>query len=325
MALLKFAAAALAWLGRQGTRAVAISIFVGLALPQLAAVFKPYVTGQIFLLLCLAFLRVDPAALIGHVRRPRLSLAAAVWSVLVLPALLGGLYLLAGLDRFPDLFLSLVLQIATPPIMSAPAFAALLGLDAALSLSLLVISVALTPIVAPIIVTIFVGTSVEISPIDLGIKLFLLLAGAALLAGVVRLIAGAPWVERQRDSIDGLNVIILFAFAVALMEEVHARIFADPLLVLGLTALTFVLSLGIVAVTMLLFRPAGAARAFAVGLSAGHRNMGLMLAATGGLVPDLTWLYFALAQFPIYLLPYLLGPLARRLQAAPWSESVSKS
>jgi BASS family bile acid:Na+ symporter len=41
--------------------------------------------------------------------------------------------------------------------------------------------------------------------------------------------------------------------------------------------------------------------------------MGLMLAATGGIVPDLTWLYFALAQFPIYLLPQILKPLAGRI------------
>ena len=41
----------------------------------------------------------------------------------------------------------------------------------------------------------------------------------------------------------------------------------------------------------------------------------MMLAATGFLVPDIAWLYFALAQFPIYLLPHLLKPLARRLAA----------
>ena len=40
----------------------------------------------------------------------------------------------------------------------------------------------------------------------------------------------------------------------------------------------------------------------------------VMLAATGFAVPDVSWLYFALAQFPIYLLPHLLRPLARRLQ-----------
>ena len=33
-------------------------------------------------------------------------------------------------------------------------------------------------------------------------------------------------------------------------------------------------------------------------------------------LPELVWLYFALCQFPIYLLPQLLKPLARRLTRA---------
>jgi BASS family bile acid:Na+ symporter len=41
--------------------------------------------------------------------------------------------------------------------------------------------------------------------------------------------------------------------------------------------------------------------------------MGLMLAATDGVLPGTTWLYFALSQFPIYLSPQLLKPIVRRL------------
>jgi hypothetical protein len=36
------------------------------------------------------------------------------------------------------------------------------------------------------------------------------------------------------------------------------------------------------------------------------------VAATGAL-PDLTWLYFALSQFPIYLSPQLLKPMVGRM------------
>ncbi len=36
-----------------------------------------------------------------------------------------------------------------------------------------------------------------------------------------------------------------------------------------------------------------------------------MLAATAGALPAATWLYFALAQFPIYVTPQLLRPIAR--------------
>jgi BASS family bile acid:Na+ symporter len=38
-----------------------------------------------------------------------------------------------------------------------------------------------------------------------------------------------------------------------------------------------------------------------------------MLAATGFAVPDIAWLYLALAQFPIYLPPHLLKPGAKHL------------
>ena len=46
-----------------------------------------------------------------------------------------------------------------------------------------------------------------------------------------------------------------------------------------------------------------------------QRNMGLMVAATDGVLPGTTWLYFALSQFPIYLSPQLLKPLVTRLSA----------
>lgn len=37
-----------------------------------------------------------------------------------------------------------------------------------------------------------------------------------------------------------------------------------------------------------------------------RRNVGLMAAAQPGSLPDLSWLYFALVQLPIYLTPLLL-------------------
>jgi len=42
MPILTALRAALAWLGRQGTRALAVSVFFGLAVPQLAVYVKPY-------------------------------------------------------------------------------------------------------------------------------------------------------------------------------------------------------------------------------------------------------------------------------------------
>src|SRR5450432_2316776 len=59
-------AAALTLIGRHGTLLAAISVFVGLAVPVLAAAFKPYLGEAIIVMLTLAFLRVDPAELRKH-------------------------------------------------------------------------------------------------------------------------------------------------------------------------------------------------------------------------------------------------------------------
>jgi hypothetical protein len=311
-------ARALAWLGRHGTRAVAVSVFVGLAVPPLAALFKPIVPEAVFGLLVLAFLRVDPRELRGHFTDPALVAGATAWIMLITPTALGAGLLLLGLkERIPDLMLALVLQGVAPPIMSAPAFAALMGLEAALSLATLVACMALTPVTASVFAKLVVGSGSLLSPLALGIKLFLILGGSALAAAMLRRIAGGRWVEGQRLRIDGMSVVLLFVFAVAVMDGVAARLVADPAFVLALVTLAFALALGQTALTTAVFARAGWGRAFAIGLSCGHRNMGLMLAAAGGSVPDLTWLYFGLAQFPIYLVPQLLQSVARRLVAHP--------
>ena len=97
------------------------------------------------------------------------------------------------------------------------------------------------------------------------------------------------------------------------MESVGARFLASPMTTTALAALAFVVYFAVLFLTVLLFLSAGRERALALGFMASQRNMGLMLAATGGALPDLTWLYFALSQFPIYLSPQLLQPLARRI------------
>src|ERR1700722_6344605 len=89
MSWLMRAAAALAWIGRQGTRAVALSVFAGLALPWLAAAAEPASPRSRFVLLCLAFLRVRMADLRGHVRRPGLVLAVLAWMMIATPLAAG--------------------------------------------------------------------------------------------------------------------------------------------------------------------------------------------------------------------------------------------
>lgn len=313
--ILDKSAALLSWLGRQSTRAVAAIVIGGIAAPPIGALFKPFVTEAVFVLLCIAFLRVDTGAFHACMRRPFIVLAATAWTSLVIPILFGAGCLAFGLkDQAPELFLGFMLQGIASPMMAAPALAALMGFDATLVLVTLVTSTALIPFTAPLFVRIFVGSALTIAPLTLGIKLFAILAGSSLIGLTVRRFAGLTAIERQKEKIDGFNILVLFVFVAVIMENVAARFFAAPMTTIGLTALAFAVFFAVFCLTTLLFACAGRERALALGFMASQRNMGLMLAATGGALPDLTWLYFALSQFPIYLSPNLLRPLVRRIR-----------
>jgi BASS family bile acid:Na+ symporter len=316
--LINAPAAAVAWLGRQGTRAIAALVFVGIVAPPIDALLKPFVTEAIFVLLCIAFLRVDPMAVRGYLGRPGIVVAAVGWTMLVIPVLFGTTCVLLGLpDRSPDLMFALMLQAVASPMMAAPAFAALMGLDATLVLVTLVAGSALIPITAPLLALVFIP-ALTLSPLVLGLKLFVILAGSALVAFAVRGMAGPAAIARHRDEIDGVNILVVFVFVAAVMEHVAARFIAQPAAMIALAALAFVVYVAVLSLTVIAFAAAGRERAVVLGLVASQRNMGLMLAATGGALPDIVWLYFALCQFPIYLSPQLLKPLARRVIADQW-------
>jgi hypothetical protein len=303
---------ALTWLGGQGTRAIAALVFIGIAVPPVGELLKPFVTEAIFLLLCISFTRVDLGALRGHLRRPGIVIAATAWTMLGVPLISGASCLAAGLDRHsPDLFLALMLQAVASPMMAAPALAAVMGLDSTLALITLVASTAMVPFTAPLFAYVFFGATLTLSPLGLGLKLVAILAGSLLVAAAIRWSVGGAAIARRKAAIDGFNILILFVFVAAVMGNVVGGFWADPVKTIELTTLAFAVFFALVGLTTLIFRRAGRERALALGLMVSQRNMGLMVAATDGVLPGTTWLYFAMSQFPIYLSPQLLKPLVR--------------
>jgi hypothetical protein len=307
-------AAALVWLGSQGTRAIAALVFIGIAVPPAGELLKPYVTEAIFLLLCASFLRVDLGALRTYLRRPGLVLAATAWTMLAVPLLSGCICFLTGVNlRAADLYLALMLQTMASPMMAAPALATVMGLDATLVLITLVLGTAIVPITAPLFAYVFLGSALTLSPLALGLKLLAILAGSLGVAVAIRWSAGSEAIRRHARLIDGTTVVFLFVFVSAVMGNVAGGFLSDPVRALKLTLLAFAVFFALLGVTAAIFRKAGYERAMALGLMVSQRNMGLMLAATDGILPGTTWLYFALSQFPIYLTPQLLKPIVQRL------------
>jgi predicted Na+-dependent transporter len=309
---------ALEWLGGQGTRAIAALVFFGIAIPPAGQLLKPYVAEAIFLLLCASFLRVDLALLRDHLRRPRLVLAASAWTMLAIPMISGTVWFFTGLDRHSsDLYLALMLQAVASPMMASPALAAVMGLDSTLVLVTLVVSTSLVPFTAPFFAYLFLGPALTLSPLALGAKLLVILMGSLVVASAIRWCSGGEAIKRYARMIDGMNILVLFVFVSAVMGNVGNEFLSDPIRVASLTALAFAVFFAMIGLTVAIFCKSGYARAMALGLMVAQRNMGLMVAATGGVLPETAWLFLGLSQFPIYLTPQLLKPIVQRLVRPP--------
>ncbi len=303
---------ALGWIGKRGTFALTASILIGMTLPFLSAYARPFLSEAVFVLLVLAFLRVDPSAARRRLKRPAIICLASIWIMAVIPV---AACLLLGLapqvKLSPDVILIFFIVAAAPPVMSSPAFIYLMGLDGALSLTVLIAATALTPLTAPLAAEVMFGGVLDFDGLALAFRLAGLLGGSLAVAGLIRAMAGPGRIVAAKSQVDGLNVLVLLFFAVAAMDGVAASFAAYPWFTLGIAGLTFIVAFLQIGLTLLVFAPASRADAFAIAHSTGNRNMGLMVAALGGTVPELTWLWFALGQLPIYMLPMILKPLAR--------------
>jgi bile acid:Na+ symporter, BASS family len=305
----------LGWIGKYGTQGFAISIFVGLALPQFAAAARPLLAITIFIFVMLTFARADVGEVKALLAKPRPLIMASLWLVLA-PALIVFLLLtIIGRDTLdPGLVLGLAVLGAAPPIMSAPAVAMMLGLQPTLLLTAVLVTTSFAPILSPLLVELIAGAAV---PLDISVliqRLLLLIGGAVIGAFALRKIMGTERIKAHKQTFDGIGVLMYFLFAVAAMDGVMDAARSDLPRVLQFTGVAFLLAImGFAAAWLALARMPEAER-FVLGYGTCQRNMGLLIAALGAAAPKTTFLFFALAQFPIYLMPQIVKPFARRFR-----------
>lgn len=302
----------LAFVGRHGPISFAVSIFLGLALPGLASTMRPVLPVCIFFFVTLAFARADFGGVRRVLYRPGWLAFAFAWITFAMPLLISLGILAVGRGALsPGLLLGMALVGAAPPLMGFPVYAALLGLDNSMGVTLLVLSLVATPFVSPPLADVIAGEAVPIDPVQLGVRLLLMLAGCGVACMALRKAAGTARLGAWRNELDGVNVLLYFLFAIAAMDGVIAAAFATPMKVLGYLLLGCALAgLGF-AMTQVVMRRFGPGESFVLGLGTGMRNTGLLVAAMGSACPPDTYLFFSLLQFPIYCAPMLVAPLAR--------------
>jgi bile acid:Na+ symporter, BASS family len=306
----------LAAIGRRGTEGFALSIFMGLALPQLASHARPLLPISIFCFTTVVFMRADYGVIRQLFAHPAKLIAGSLWLVVAPALLIGGALAFIGRENLdPGLVLGLAILGAAPPIMSSPAVAIIYGFEPSLIIACVLVITTLSPLVAPFLVDLLAGAAVPLDRSVLALRLLLFIGGGMVAAGLIRAWLGKTKISGMKAQLDGFGVVMYFVFAIAAMDGVTSAAMANPQRVAFFLAIAFAIStVGIIAASLVL-RFAKPTDRFMLGYGTGQRNMGLLVAALGAGVTPTTYLFFALAQFPIYLLPWLLKPVAKRLAA----------
>lgn len=308
-------ASALALLGRYGTQGFALSIFLGLALPQFSAAARPLLPITIFCFTTVVFMRADLRVIAGLVRRPGKLIHSCLWLMFGPPLLLAtGIVLVGHQNIDPGLLLGLAIMGAAPPIMSSPAVAILYGFEPSLIIASVILTTIASPLIAPPLVEWLAGAAVPLDRMALTLRLVMFIGGGMVVAMAIRHWLGAKRIAELKPNLDGFGVLMYFIFAIAAMDGVTRAALERPGQVALFVAVAFLISAVGLGFVWLLLRRFPASERFMIGYGTGQRNMGLLVAALGAGVPPTTYLYFALAQFPIYLLPWLLRGVAARIR-----------
>ena len=296
----------LGFLGRHAPQAMALGVFVGLVLPSVADMLRPWLAPAVWVLLYVAMMRIAWRDLVERMRRPVFSAALIFWMLIVTPTIVAGA--LAFFDIRPGLVAAMVLAASSAPLFSTPSLGVMFGLDGALLLIVLVATTFLVPLTLPLMASMLIGFDLGAEPSALMLRLGGLVLSAAVCAVITRWLFGETRVAAAAQVLDGFSVVLLI-------------IFADPLDIAYVAALSFALYTGLMILGFTVFALAapgvGQRGSLSAGFISGTRNLAIILAVLPANVDLDVPLFFAVGQFPIYIMPMVLRPVFRKLLDRP--------
>ncbi len=299
-------------LSRHATLAFVIGIGVAILSPMASEFVGPVLPVLIFSMLTLSVLRVKTSALGQHARRPGKAVAVIVW-MLVFSPLVIGLTLLAIAPVRSELMAPLLFYTAMPPLTAVPALALLFGIDAALAIIVLMGASLLTPLILPPMMLIVLGVEIDISIGELFLRLATLVFGSFIAGLSLRKLIGEEGLAKHAPSLDGIIVLVMVLIVIAVFDGTHATLAANPKLGVTLAALAVGAAIFFQTVSALIFLPLGLKTALTAGMLSGNRNLALVLAMLGDTATLEIALFVAVGQVPVYLLPMVQRPVARKL------------
>lgn len=288
--------------------ALAGSVLLGLLAPPLAELARPLLFPSLFFLMLLSMVSIDlPAELRATLVRRREVARIALWQMVGLPLLVGVVHRFSPLGGELTAFAFFTACAGT--LFGAPAFAVLLGVDRGVVLRGVLAATLLMPLtLPPLAAVIGAGGALDLFGYLWRLAVFLLLP-MAIGWGWRRVVPE----DRIADSAMLRRGPILFLgiFALAVMDGVGPMFVAESGRMAALVGTAFAVHWGFFGATRLVFLRAGRNVATAAALLAAYRNLGLLLAVAGPMLPADFIVFVAVWQLPMYVTPLLWERVGR--------------
>jgi predicted Na+-dependent transporter len=302
----------LTFAGRNGPLMLFVGVLIGLVAPPVADAARPLLGLAVFVFTLGAFLKVDLASFRKELERPASTACMLSWTTFGVPLVMLGILRLTQPEG--PLAQGMMLCALAPPVGSAAAIAAMLGLSAPLALLATVVPTVLSPLYLPPLASWLAGYQLHIDPVAMTERLLLIVGGACACATLLKRYAGR-FVAQNPHAMTGIAVLGLILVAIGAMRGMRSYFVAHPQEVANCVALAFAVNAGFQGVGAILFAPAGRLHALTVGLVSGNRNVTLVWAAASASLigQQQVELYLAASVLPIFMLPALTRPAVARM------------
>jgi BASS family bile acid:Na+ symporter len=303
----------LRWAGQNGAAVVIAGVVIGLCLPPLAQLARPYLAIAIFIFTFGSFLKFDGASIGGEVANIKRNVLMVLWATLGVPLVIIAIILVARPG--PELAQGLLFWSLVPASPACVAFAAILRLNVTIALLATVIGTAASPFYIPLVAALVGGYRLDINPVETCLHLMLLIGGAYLASIAAKRLASA-FIRENPEAMTGIAVLAMFLAGMGSMRGVQAHLLVQPQTSLEFVLLAYTLLFGAELLGTFLFWRYGRTAALTAGLISGTRTITLAWVVLGNKVLPLADLFLATSMVAKYTAPGLTKWLLARLIAA---------
>lgn len=279
---------------------LAASIVVGIAVPPVSRLLGPYLYVFVFFLMLFSALTIDLRKAVPDRHVSTRLVKVLAWQMILLPVAVGiWHYFVPAAGRWSEL---MFLTACAGTIFGAPAFARVMRLDSLLTLRGVLAGTLLMPVVLPLLAPVFTQRAGDFDFAAYAIRFGIFILVPLTAAGVYQL--RRPVGEARETRIfNRLTIVFLALFGIAVMNGIGARFLQAPGEMLGLLGFSLAVHAVFFGLSFVMFLRWGRREALTAGLLSGYRNMALLLAVGGSLLPPDFVVYVALWQIPMFVTP----------------------